>query len=397
MNNGIPKNLLSRLKSGYALPALSPVALKLVELASDDTSSAKDLAKLIERDPALAVRLLKLANSAFFGTSNPISTLAQAVVRIGLQRLRIMALSISLRDTLPFSRTGALDFKEFWRISLYRALIAKSLAEHSKGQNSDEAFVAGFITEIGLLIFFDIFLRGEVVDPPLKLEPLEDLLRWEREKYGVNHRQIGEAALTHWKFPEPIIRCQTAYKNTSRARKLPPLAKLFEQSRLLSRILTPSSEAIHLPFEEAQKSFGLDPGMISDILVATFEQVQDIANDLSVEMSQEKDLMEIVEKANSALSRMSEKLFNAEDVARSHPLPSFESIHDNRQTASQTLQAVVHEIRNPLLVVGGFARKLSTSVDPNSTGGRYIKIILKEATRLEDALSEMVKERNVKK
>ena len=66
MNNEIPTDLLTRLKSGYALPVLSPVALKLVELASEDTSSAKDLARLIEKDPSLAVRLLKLGNSAFF-------------------------------------------------------------------------------------------------------------------------------------------------------------------------------------------------------------------------------------------------------------------------------------------------------------------------------------------
>ena len=397
MNNGIPKNLLTRLKSGYALPALSPVALKLVELASSDTSSAKDLAKLIERDPALAVRLLKLANSAFFRASNPISTLAQAVVRIGLQRLRIMALSISLRDTLPFSKSGALDFKEFWRISLYRALIAKSLAEYSKVQNPDEAFVAGFITEIGLLIFFDLFIKGKSVEAPLKLEPLEDLLCWETDKYGVNHRQIGKAALTYWKFPEPIILCQTAYKNLSGARDLHPLARLYEQARVLSRIITPSTEAFHLPFEEAQQSFGLDQSIINDILVTTFEQVQDIADDLSVEMNQEKDLIEIVEKANYALSRMSEKLFNAEGISKPNALPSFESIHEGRQTTSQTLQAVVHEIRNPLLVVGGLTRKLAASIDPNSTGGNYIQIILKEASRLENALSEMVKEKEAKK
>ena len=174
------------------------------------------------------------------------------------------------------------------------------------------------------------------METPLKLEPLEDLLRWETEKYGVNHRQIGEAALTHWKFPEPIILCQTTYKKRSGPQGLHPLARLYEQARVLYRIITPSSEAFHLPFEEAQRSFGLD-------------QVQDIANDLSVEMKREKDLIEIIEKANLALSRMSEKLFNAEGVSRPNALPSFESIHDDRKTALWTLQAVVHEIRNPLL------------------------------------------------
>jgi len=393
MNREIPKGLLTRLQSGYALPALSPVALELVELASDDTSSAKDLAALIEKDPSLAVRLLKLANSAFFWISNPITSIQQAVVKIGLERLRIMALSISLTDTLPFGRIGPIDVQEFWRISLYRGLIAKSLADHSKTHHAGEAFIAGFITEIGLLIFFDHLIRGKDQKASLKLDPLEDLIQWEEDHYGVNHRQIGEAALTYWKFPEPIILCQKAYKHSPDDPGLHPLARLYEQSRVLSRILAPTSEAFHLPFLEAEKSFGLDQNVIQDILVFTFEHVQDIANDLNLKMNRERDLVEIVENANRALSRISEKLFNAEGISRPEQLPSFSSLDGGKETTSQTLQAVVHEIRNPLLVVGGVARKLADRLDPNSTGGHYIEILLEEASRLENALSEMVKNR----
>lgn len=395
MNKERPTDLLTRLKSGYALPALSPVALELVKLATDDTSSAKDLAGLIEKDPSLAVRLLKLANSAFFWTSSPISSIQQAVVKIGLERLRIMALSISLTDTLPLGKIGPIDFEEFWRISLYRGLIAKSLADRSKTHNAGEAFVAGFITEIGLLIFFDIFIRGKDQKASLKLEPLENLIRWEKDNYGVDHRQIGEAALSYWKFPEPIILCQKAYKNPPDDPDLHPLARLYEQARVLARIVAPTSEAFHIPFEEAEKSFGLDRNVINDILMFTFEHVQGIANDLNLEMSKEKDLIEIVENANRALSRVSEKLFNSEGISRPDILPTFSSLDGGKNATAQTLQAVVHEIRNPLLVVGGLARKLATSLDPNSTGSKYIRILLEEASRLEKALSEMVRGREI--
>ncbi len=393
MNKEIPPDLLTRLKSGYALPALSPVALKLVGLASKDTSSAKDMADLIKTDPSLAVRLLKLANSAFYRTSNPVTTIHQAVVKVGFRRLRIMALTISLRDTLPFGKVGPIDFEEFWRISLYRGLIARALADRLKTHDPDEAFVAGFITEVGLLIFFDIFIKGKSEEAGLKLEPLEDLISWEKEKYGVDHREIGEAALTYWKFPEPIIHCQKAYKSPLGTVDIPPLATLYEQARVLSRIVVPTTEAFHLPFEEAEKSFGLNQDVIHDILVVTFDQVQDIASILSVEISMEKDLIEIVEKANRALSRISEKMFKEEGITRPHALPTFISLDEDRESSSQTLQAVVHEIRNPLLVVGGLARKLATSLDPDSTGGQYIQILLEEASRLENALSEMVKDR----
>ena len=211
-----------------------------------------------------------------------------------------MALTISLRDTLPFGKVGPIDFEEFWRISLYRGLIARALADRLKIHDPDEAFVAGFITEVGFLIFFDIFLKERSEEASLKLDPLEDLISWEYEKYGVNHREIGEAALTYWQFPEAIIDCQKAYKMPLGAKNIPPLPTLYEQARILSRIVASSSEAFYLPFEEIEKSFGLHQDVIHDILVVTFDQVEDIAKILNVEMNKEKDLIEIVEKANGA-------------------------------------------------------------------------------------------------
>jgi HD-like signal output (HDOD) protein len=109
--------VLKELEAGYSLPALSVVALRLVELAADDTCSARELARLIAKDAPLAVRLLKLANSAFFRGSQPVSTLEGAIVKVGFHRLRIMALSFSLRETFPMGKVGPLDYERFWRSS----------------------------------------------------------------------------------------------------------------------------------------------------------------------------------------------------------------------------------------------------------------------------------------
>ena len=134
-----PDRLLDRLKSGECLPALSPVAIELVEMASDESTSAKELVSLIEKDPALTVRLIRLANSAFFQAAVSVTTLQQAVVRVGFDRLRIMALSVSLRDTFPMGKVGALDFRKFWKISLYRAMLARAVARRLRGINPEEA------------------------------------------------------------------------------------------------------------------------------------------------------------------------------------------------------------------------------------------------------------------
>jgi HD-like signal output (HDOD) protein len=389
MNNSQISKLLKQLESGYSLPALSPVVLKLVELASDEKSSSMDLVSLIDKDPPLAARLLKLANSAFFSSRNSVSTLNQAVVRIGFNRLRVMALSISLRDTFPMGKVGPLNYEKFWTISLYRALISKSLADVLKSNNIEEAFISGLLMEIGLLIFFDIFIKGKNEEVSLDLESIEDLLAWERDKYSVDHRQIGEIVLRHWNFPENIVVCQQTDKASVKNREQATLIQICEQAGELSKLMFAKSFEFDLIYNEVENFPGLTQDIINDILISTFEQVEEIAANLSVEINKEKDLLTIMEKANQALGKISEKI-STEEVSSGRPIPpSFASLEQGGEDIKQTLQAVAHEIRNPLLAVGGFAKRLSDSLDPSSEGGKYVQIILREASRLEMVLSEM--------
>ena len=392
MEKQVSLDLLKQIESGYSLPLLSPVAMQLVEIALDDSASAENLTALIETDPSLAVRVLKLANSTFFQTRQPTTSLKQAVVKLGYQRLRIMALSLSLRDTFPMGKIGALDYEQLWHTTLYRALIAKSLATHVRNCYPEEAFIAGLIMEIGLLILFDLRIRQDAEAPPISLEPLEDLISWEKKRYGIDHREVGEAALKYWRFPDTIVQCQLLYGQNALSQDAPILAKICELSREFSCLLSQENAAFHTLFQDAEEFLGLDREVINSILMATFDEVQDIADNLSVEVNKERDLMEIMEKANIALSQISAKISAHQEITGTVSLPSFGSLDDRQGVVEHTLQAVAHEIRNPLLAVGGFARKLATSLDPDSKGGEYARIILEEASRLEKALSEMTTE-----
>lgn len=393
MTDDVRSDLLTRLSSGYSLPSLSVIAIKLVELASDERCSVNELASLIEKDPSLTVRLLKMANSAFFRGSQPATTLKQAILRIGFRHLRIMALSLSLRDTFPMGKVGPLDYEKFWQNSLYRALLAKSLSRHLRTCDPEEAFIGGLTLGIGFLIFFDLFIKGKGVEMDSSLYVLHETLAWEMERFGIDHRQVGEAALRYWKFPEEIVNCQRGHRSDTTE----PLARICESARVLSHTLLRPSAGFHALFDEAKESFGLGNDAINDIILASFEEVQEIAESLKIEMNKEKDLLDLMEKANQALSVISERISNLQ--CESESLPSFESLSRKPWTqvdVTETLQAVAHEIRNPLVAVAGFARKLAASVDPLSKGGEYARIILDEARRLEAALHEITSERIAK-
>jgi HD-like signal output (HDOD) protein len=389
------EKLRKQIESGYSLPALSPVAVKLVEIASDDNCSLNDLISLIEQDPALAVNLLKMANSALFKSGQPVASLQQAIMRIGFHQLRVMGLSLSLRNTFPMGKVGSLDYENFWRFSLYRGLIAKSLAHHLKFSKPEEAFVAGLILEIGFLIFYDLFLKGAKDEIVPDMSDLEELLQWEEEHYGINHRTVGEFALRYWKFPDQVVNCQKNFGERAIREEAPPLVRICEFARVFSHAMLRKEMDFHMLFLGVRESLNLSDDVINDFILTTFEQVEEIAESLKLELNKERDLLELIEKANQSLSRISEKITTYQDALSQYALPAFEAMSKKQASPSveYTLQAVAHEIRNPLTAVAGFAKRLSKTLDPASESGKYASIILEESKRLETALNEMTSQK----
>lgn len=386
---GAASKILDRIAGGYSLPSLSPVAMRLVKLASEENISVNELAAVIEKDPSLTVRLLRLANSAFFRTGGPITTISQAIQMVGFNRLRIMALSLSLKDTFPMRRVGPLDYEMFWRSSLYQALLAKALAQRLRTCKPDEAFVAGLVLEIGLLIFFDIFIKGKGEAENIQMHPIKTLLQWEREHYGVDHRRVGEAALKYWNFPREIVDCQRFHYVVPETPDIPELALVCDMAREFSELICEKSMDWQSAFGMAEGTYHLDRDILADILVSAFDEVQEIAESLKVEMDRQHDILELVEKANRALSALSEKIIQVNEADSRFVLPTFAGLSSQDSAARKALQAVAHEIRNPLVTIGGFARKLERTLNPASNEWQYVRIIVEESARLESALDEL--------
>jgi len=384
--------LLRRLENGYALPSLSIIATKLIEMASDESCTVDDLARLIETDPSLTVRLLRLANSAFLGSGRQITTVKQAIMRIGFDRLRIMGLSLSLRDIFPMGRVGPMDYEAFWRSSLYQALLAQSLSHLLGNCDPEEAFVAGLTVEIGLLVFFDLFVKDDQLDTDvLQLHPLERLLMWERNRYGTDHRAVGEAALIYWGFPDPIVACQRHHSSGVGQEDVAPLSAVCAVACEFSCLVKNEETDLNSLVLEAEKTLGVRPETVSQMVSTALERVETVAETLSLDVNTERDTIRLLEKANRALSGLSEQLAAAHP-ASADGFPSLPGLKRGRggdTAVVETLQAVAHEIRNPLVAVGGFARRLALTLDPQSEGGRYVRLIVEEAERLERALLEM--------
>ncbi|MCX7913987.1 MAG: HDOD domain-containing protein [Thermodesulfovibrionales bacterium] len=387
MSNKKVDELIKQISKGYNLPLLSPTAIRLIETISQNNTSISDIVAIIEEDPSLTVRLLRFANSPFYRITSPITTINDAILRIGLNQLRLMALSLSIKDTFPLSKYGPMDYEQFWKISLYQALFARRLAQTLGNCNPDEAFVAGLISEIGLLIFFDLFIKDKDMDIQLNLYPFEELLDFEEKRYGVNHRKIGEAALRYWRLPEAIVVCQRFNRNTD-VEQLTPLAFICEIARKCADFICFKDMNWNNLYIEFDRKYKIRHEVISDIMAEVFNVVETTAQNLKIKIDRQNDIGVLAEKANSYLANINRLLTRAPEES----FPSFESLKANRYhpIVSNTLQAVAHEIRNPLTILGGFARRLETIITPNSKEWDYVQQIIEETKRLESVLASMI-------
>lgn len=370
-----------------SLPSLSPVTSRLIELASNDAASVADIADLIAKDPSLTTRVLRLANSAFFSTLCAVTTIRQAVLRIGIQQTRLLALSLSLKDTFPMGKVGAVDYARFWRLSLYQGLLARALAHHLKTGDPEEAFTAGFTLEIGLLVL--VRMPAEAKDIPIGAEmcALTGLLESEREWYGVDHREVGEYVLRRWNFPDAIVACQRSHEYAVGSPGA-PLVRICAMASELSAFVCGPGPDFQEVFDRMKAIFGLDRSLVSEIVAGVLEQVDGIAESLQLAIDGAKDALDLMEKANLALTRLSQRFIDHQ--CGFEELPSFETLQggaaERTRVVKETLEAVEHEIRNPLTVVGGFTRRLAKGIDPESSEWKYVQMILSETERLEQAL-----------
>ncbi|MCB2181777.1 MAG: HDOD domain-containing protein [Desulfobulbaceae bacterium] len=304
MKNDPHALLQEKIQEGYCLPSLSIIALKLVRMAADDATCVETLVNLIKEDPALSARLIRLANSAFFRTKVSISSLPQAVNRVGFQRLRMMALSLSLRDSFPMGKVGSMDYERFWQTSICRALLTSSLARHLKTCDQDDAFTAGLTLELGLLVFFDLFIRDKEKDVDLTGKSLYSLLNWQYDKYGIDHRQIGKELLRQWNFPDDTIECQQLSCLENIKESTSELARVSCLAMELTWLIFQQPDAYQPIFTQALKIFGLQPDEIDTILQKNFIQFQEIANSLISSPSDEADMTQLMVQAHNVIGRI---------------------------------------------------------------------------------------------
>jgi HD-like signal output (HDOD) protein len=197
----------SAVKSISHIATLPEVTLKIIELVEDPSSTAQDLHTLISNDPALCSRILKVVNSAFYGLPRQIGSINRAIVLLGLNAVKNIAVAASLAKLFRGGELCPLfSARDLWTHSIASATCCKLLADKLKIGLPDEAFLAGLIHDIGIMVEMQAD-RRKLVEVFEKMTfdedgtPKSDMREIEREVFGADHEDFGRALCENWKFP----------------------------------------------------------------------------------------------------------------------------------------------------------------------------------------------------
>jgi len=192
------------------LPAISPMSTKLLGVIGDDSVSIHQLADIIRQDASLDARIIGLANSAYFGQREPITSVEDAIFKaLGLRLTQNLALSIALSG--PFgshTQCAAFDVHGFWLKAVLTANLTQSfckLLQEKHRINRDTAYLAGLLYEFGLLPL--VYLFPEQMDMLFASSKTrhEDLCETLRKELDTDQHQVGAWLATNWRLPAAII------------------------------------------------------------------------------------------------------------------------------------------------------------------------------------------------
>ncbi len=189
------------------LASLPNVAVTVIQKTLKQDCDFNQIADIIETDPALTKKVLRVANSPFYGRPTKISTIKNAIVVLGLNTLKSIVLTISVMDSFKRRKaTNGLDRDRFWSHSLACAITARLLCEKVGKTDPDEAFMAGILHDVGVLIY-DQYLPScysEALNRAVTTG--ERLQNVERELFGLTHGEMGRKIMEKWQLPDTLAR-----------------------------------------------------------------------------------------------------------------------------------------------------------------------------------------------
>jgi diguanylate cyclase (GGDEF)-like protein len=282
--------------------------MEVIELCKDDTVNIKQIAKTISNDPALSSKIIKTVNSSYYGLTQPVSTISHALVILGLNSVRTLALGFTLVGS--FKDTGGDDFDmtNVWRRCLYSAVGARLIAMRVGSLEYEEAFLGGLLQDLGLIAMVQA-LGKDYIEILTSVGDEHALLRKnELQDLELDHTQVGERLAAEWKLPEVLSVSIVHHEAPSRAPH--HLADMVQAVALGARaadvfITENSKKSVDRYFNAANNWFQIRENEATELLEKIQGGTREIAKLFEIPPPPGHDVGQILVEANEVLQDLS--------------------------------------------------------------------------------------------
>jgi len=260
------------------LPVQPGAAMRLLWMLEDPRTSAADLGRLIESDPALSTQVIRLANTAFYGLSGKVSSAWRAVTVLGLATVRAIATTAAFD---LFSEKGRSVPDDFWPHSVTTAAAAAAIARRI-GVQANDAFSAGLLHDLGsALVFRRAPRRYDSVADLLANDPTLTRIEAERMEFGMTHADVGAAGLSVMRFPAEMVEAIGSH-HTPPAQVNAPLGRLLVAADAVAIEVDGITTEQNAPLEEALAALEMPEGAATSLVDEVRADQENLAGFLTV-------------------------------------------------------------------------------------------------------------------
>ena len=289
----------------YTLPA---VAVQVLQLTNHPRVDVQKLKACIENDPALTAKVLRVVNSSLYGAKRKVLDLNQALTMLGTKSLKLLVLGFSLPGNL-FAGVAGEILRRYWRRTLTKAIAAREISETLWKLPGDEAFLAGLLQDIGMLV-----LLQELHDPYAKfldvaLSKAADLAIVTEKSIGFDHARLSAELLRRWELPASLADSISDGRPSEKLAALPiadrRLPQILRLADLLASVLTENrGDLLADLLDSGAQYHHLTHTQFATLVNTLQEKVELLADVLSLELPEGRDYSTVLLEAHGRLSEV---------------------------------------------------------------------------------------------
>jgi HD-like signal output (HDOD) protein len=268
-----PEELISQTGDLVSLP---DIYVRVKAVIYDPDSTMTDVSDVLSYDPAICARLLKVANSAFFGFPSKVETIKAAIRLLGTQQVHDLVLAATITKSFPDIPDNLISMEDFWVNSVRCGLLAKLLGEQCNSRDTERFFVGSLLHDVGHLIMYQTVPEESQEALIAARQNNRPLYLIERDIVGCDYGQVGSELMQSWNFPQSWIEAVRYQNEPADAREFSFDASIMHLSVRLNDIDSTGevpAEALNLIDPIAWEITGIPEDVIEPLLLAADEQL----------------------------------------------------------------------------------------------------------------------------